>query len=243
MQTLSASKTIDGRGRWKRTPESLVNLKVALNHSEVKERQRRAKLGKIVSSETREKMRQAKLGRPGPWTGKKRGPLTVEWRKKIGDGNRGKMTPEWHAKIAAANTGKKRTPEQVARMRVVMARPDIKERLRQANVGKPATHAKGKQFWYGDIRMRSSYELRTAAAFDAIGIQWVYEPKRFWFVKSTYTPDFYLPDEDIYVEVKGWYGPDSATKCRLFLEHYPNETLAIIMKPQMLELERIAASK
>lgn len=36
------------------------------------------------------------------------------------------------------------------------------------------------------------------------GVKWVYEPKRFRLSWCTYTPDFYLPEFNIWVEVKGY---------------------------------------
>ncbi len=50
-------------------------------------------------------------------------------------------------------------------------------------------------------------ERELARVFDELGIPWVYEPTTFVLerhddgaVKLAFTPDFYLPDQDIYVE-------------------------------------------
>jgi len=32
---------------------------------------------------------------------------------------------------------------------------------------------------------------------------WIYQARRFKLSKTTYTPDFYLPEEDLYIEVVG----------------------------------------
>lgn len=50
---------------------------------------------------------------------------------------------------------------------------------------------------YNDVQFRSLLEARWAVLFDALGITWEYEPKRF----GVYLPDFRLFGE-IYVEVK-----------------------------------------
>lgn len=42
-----------------------------------------------------------------------------------------------------------------------------------------------------------------AKALDDNDIVWQYEPKRFKLSWCSYTPDFYLPEFDIWVEVKG----------------------------------------
>ena len=61
---------------------------------------------------------------------------------------------------------------------------------------------------YKGICFRSKLEARWAVVFDALGIEWEYEPETF---KSTffgngdpiyYRPDFYFPEFDKYAEVK-----------------------------------------
>ena len=56
---------------------------------------------------------------------------------------------------------------------------------------------------YNGYRFRSRLEARWAVFFDAGGIKYEYEPEGFDVGKDgCYLPDFYLPEEDIYVEVK-----------------------------------------
>lgn len=178
-------------------------------------------LGRIITPEAREKMRQAKLGKPGPWAGKKRGPLRPEWRAAIAAANRGCVGP-W--------AGKTRGPHSEA----------TKLKIAVGNKGKQFPHIR--KVKYGDIWMRSTYEARVAAALDALGIPWQYEPFRFDIgVSRTYLPDFYLPDDDAYWEVKGWFGPKSRDTTARFREHYPEIPLVVVMLPQIKELERAAA--
>ncbi len=67
---------------------------------------------------------------------------------------------------------------------------------------------------YAGHRFRSRLEARWAVAFDAIGIRWEYEAQGVvvedrlttWGDASAsrpYLPDFWLPDHDVYCEVKG----------------------------------------
>ena len=57
---------------------------------------------------------------------------------------------------------------------------------------------------YNGYRFRSRLEARWAVFFDALGIKYEYEPEGFELSDGTkYLPDFYLPDFDYYVEVKG----------------------------------------
>ena len=57
---------------------------------------------------------------------------------------------------------------------------------------------------YNGYRFRSRLEARWAVFFDSIGIRYEYEPEGFvGCYGEYYLPDFYLPDHDVYVEVKG----------------------------------------
>lgn len=58
---------------------------------------------------------------------------------------------------------------------------------------------------YKGYRFRSRLEARWAVFFDALGIEWQYEPEGFELATGRYLPDFYLPGVrgGIWVEVKG----------------------------------------
>jgi hypothetical protein len=72
---------------------------------------------------------------------------------------------------------------------------------------------------YGGILYRSDLEARWAQFFDSIEIRHKYEWLRIDLVIDTYTPDFWLPDFRLWVEIKPFrqYRPHS--KCyRLAIE-------------------------
>lgn len=62
---------------------------------------------------------------------------------------------------------------------------------------------------YNGYRFRSRLEARWAVFFDALGAKYEYEPEGFIIPQTCgnhngmYLPDFYLPDFDVYAEVKG----------------------------------------
>lgn len=57
---------------------------------------------------------------------------------------------------------------------------------------------------YNGYRFRSRLEARWAVFFDALGIEYEYEPEGFELPSGNrYLPDFYLPDDDVWVEIKG----------------------------------------
>jgi hypothetical protein len=56
---------------------------------------------------------------------------------------------------------------------------------------------------YKGYRFRSRLEARWAVYFDALGVDWAYEPEGFVLDDGTwYLPDFYIKDWNCYAEVK-----------------------------------------
>src|SRR5687767_14162166 len=60
---------------------------------------------------------------------------------------------------------------------------------------------------YAGYRFRSRTEAKWAVAFDRLGIEWIYEPELYrvgpFGSRRGYLPDFYLPRQALWVEVKG----------------------------------------
>jgi predicted nuclease of restriction endonuclease-like RecB superfamily len=101
--------------------------------------------------------------------------------------------------------------------------------------GKPAPKGSGigKGQYYKNIWLRSSYEVIYAKQLDKTGIKWLYEFKRFNLGDTTYIPDFYLPDLDMYIEVKGWWRPTAILKFKLFQKLYPKIKIRVITKKDL----------
>lgn len=81
-----------------------------------------------------------------------------------------------------------------------------------------------KIFTYKNECYRSGYELLTVLIFEKMGIKFEYEPQCFRFLINgkikRYTPDFYLPDFQLWVEVKGYINPKSIEKYNLFSKQH-----------------------
>lgn len=76
---------------------------------------------------------------------------------------------------------------------------------------------------------RSSWEANFARILDYLNIKWEYEPKRFKINSNeTYTPDFYLSDFDLWIEVKGYWFDDAYRKYNEFLDKFPNLKVKVI---------------
>ena len=57
---------------------------------------------------------------------------------------------------------------------------------------------------YNGYRFRSRLEARWAIFFSAMGVKYEYEPEGYRLSDGTlYLPDFYLPESDTFVEIKG----------------------------------------
>lgn len=56
---------------------------------------------------------------------------------------------------------------------------------------------------YAGCHFRSRLEARWAVFFDALQIEWLYESEGFETPAGRYLPDFYLPENAVWVEIKG----------------------------------------
>jgi len=69
--------------------------------------------------------------------------------------------------------------------------------------------------------MRSGWELKTADYLTSIGINWYYEYKWLKLGKNIhYLPDFFIPAENKYIEVKGWKTEKTMKKYKLAKKKY-----------------------
>ena len=97
----------------------------------------------------------------------------------------------------------------------------------------------GKRADLDNTYFRSSWEANVARYYTYKNIKWEYEPKRFIFkdIKKgniSYMPDFYLPETDEWIEVKGWMDAQSKTKLKRFAKFFPDENsrLKLIMQKE-----------
>lgn len=87
-----------------------------------------------------------------------------------------------------------------------------------------------KQGYRDDLRIyfRSSWEANFARYLNFLGKSWVYEPRQFLLSSGiSYIPDFYLPSEEIYYEIKGAWVGKAKEKVRLAIEEYGIKLIVI----------------
>lgn len=116
-------------------------------------------------------------------------------------------------------------------------------------IGRRPPHAKGgKRPNLNGQYFRSIWEANYARYLNYMGIKWEYEPQTFFFTGVTrgtmsYLPDFYLTNEKIYVEVKGWMRPTDRTKLKRMAKYHPEIDIVLLDKPAYLKLERQVSHK
>lgn len=79
--------------------------------------------------------------------------------------------------------------------------------------------------------MRSSWEIEFAKNLDKGGLAWEYEPRRFKLSDGTsYCPDFYLKEKDLWIEIKGHWFDKAKNKFELFKKEYPEINIVVIQE-------------
>ena len=85
-------------------------------------------------------------------------------------------------------------------------------------------HPKPIRFKKDDIIycFKSTWELKVANYLSDNNIKWEYESKTFEMILNnkeiTYTPDFFIPETNTIIEVKGYWRDDAISKYNLFVE-------------------------
>lgn len=96
---------------------------------------------------------------------------------------------------------------------------------RQSPKDKPKKKAyKNGLRFYSEVEQmmfRSTWEVELAELLTSLGITYEYEPTRFFYKdhKESYLPDYYLPEYNTFIEVKGFMDRRSAKRCNLFRKY------------------------
>lgn len=85
---------------------------------------------------------------------------------------------------------------------------------------------------YRGIWFKSSLEARVAEALDELGVAWEYESRGFRgsrYRGGQYTPDFYLPELSVYIEVVGRIDDRHLHNARVFCQE--NDAVDLVFWP------------
>ena len=91
---------------------------------------------------------------------------------------------------------------------------------------------------------RSKMEANICRYYNFTDVKYLYESAEFEFKEikrgtKYYKPDFYLPDKDKWVEVKGFFRKTDITKLKRFKKYYPEE----FAKLQFIVPDKYAGTK
>jgi hypothetical protein len=89
-----------------------------------------------------------------------------------------------------------------------------------------------------DMLFRSNWEIELAEILNELGISFEYEPKRFYFraESESYLPDFYLPEYNCWIEVKGYMDKRSLKRVKLFKKYHGRETAFFLFEKEEREM-------
>ncbi len=185
----------------------------------------------------------------------------------VNNAKRGPMPVEQKAKISETLKGRKdrgfknpfKGKIKVARVEIICNNPKCKriflierwmKRKYCSNVcamaitgGKPTSPkaSRGKAGIRKDISetiyFHSRWEANYARVLNYLNVRWEYEPKTFDLETQNYTPDFYLPDSNEYVEVKNFLWKYSKVRDEKFRKLYPKIKLQLLLKEDYLKLQ------
>jgi len=105
---------------------------------------------------------------------------------------------------------------------------ETRKKMRLSRIGHPCAHGKGG--YREDLHhyVRSSWEANVARIFLLNGIGYEYEKHRFILEDCSYCPDFYLPEFDTYIEVKGYLRDGAKAVLYKFIKANPEIKLLVI---------------
>jgi hypothetical protein len=180
-----------------------------------------------------------------------------EWRAKISAAARKRRHSEqWkraNAERMKGNTHRrgKASSEatrsaQSARMKGRIFSKSHRLALSKAGLGHPprGVHWRGRHVLYKKdgrtIALASSYELQVAVYLDSIGESWIYVSKSKFDSfplggGRRYYPDFLLPNQNVYIDPKGW---DRDPEKRILIQSlYPGRVIFLIGKTYLTQLK------
>lgn len=79
---------------------------------------------------------------------------------------------------------------------------------------------------------RSGIELAIARSLTSKNISYEYEKTKLTYIPKprTYVPDFYLPEQKMFIEVKGYFDKGDRVKMQLIKEQFPDHDIRIVFQ-------------
>lgn len=92
------------------------------------------------------------------------------------------------------------------------------------------------------INLQGSFELKLAQILDEEKISYIPKYKSFQFVNpitsntTRYTPDFYIPSYDLYIETKGYWWEEEKKRFEAFKKTYPEIRIEVLMEKELFSI-------
>ena len=79
---------------------------------------------------------------------------------------------------------------------------------------------------------RSGIELAIARSLSSKNVSYEYEKTKLTYIPKprTYVPDFYLPEQKMFIEVKGYFDKGDRVKMQLIKEQFPDHDIRIVFQ-------------
>lgn len=124
----------------------------------------------------------------------------------------------------------KRTPSKMSKEKLEI----LSKRMSENNPG-------GKSKWYevSGKKVQGKWERNFALYCNENNIKW--ERCKPWkYIRDkkikNYTPDFYLPEKDLFIEIKGYWWGNDKEKMELVIEQHKDKNIIILQKEEMKKL-------
>lgn len=86
-----------------------------------------------------------------------------------------------------------------------------------------------KKYRYKSIRMFSKYDVAYAKTLSKQGKEWQYRPKHFDLQNGiSFIPDFYIPDDDLFIELKKNWTKEHIKHYKLFKKLYESVNIKLV---------------
>lgn len=160
-----------------------------------------------------------------------------------------RQSPAWNKGLT------KETDDRVAANSIAVSkatigkigRPHSEETKRKISQKLSINNKGGRAKWHevAGQKVQGTWERNVAVKFEELGIKWVklkVHKDILEYVMDdnvrSYTPDFYLPAYDVYLEIKGyWWGRDRE-KMDIVLRTYPDKKIIIVEKTDYVRILR-----
>lgn len=177
---------------------------------------------------------------------KKRGPKTEEVKRKIANSLRGRVYPMRVKRLIEKHCENQKCTKTFSVWPYLQTRRKFCSNQCAMDVigGRPTSPraSRGKAGVRKDISpttyFYSRWEANMARLYTYLGIRWIYAPTSFNIGDQMYTPDFFLPESDKYVEVKNFWWKYSKERDEKFRKLYPNIKLEVVSKIEYTMLEK-----